>query len=227
MMGVIVRENPPITAFSVLCVELSVTTVSVGSLLACYEMSSTFTACEWFFCVQPLCGMYENIVNCDWLKEDSLSPLALIGSWCHSRMWSVPESERLLCIARLLFKQLVVQVLLLDLYSASVLLRTWWVRLGILWVWGYCCCCCAFPLVTPEVKTWFIFYNVWKHEAVQTWGTGIKDSSLFLTTSRKIRQIAVESRLNGNVIYYIWLCACFMLNSLLYQVYCTFIKLIK
>lgn len=96
MMEGIVKENPPSTGIGV--DEHSVTTVSVGSLWDCYEMSYTFTVCEWFFCVQPLCGMYENIVNCDWL---ALLP-SLIGSWCHSRKWSVVESERLLCTEKLL-----------------------------------------------------------------------------------------------------------------------------
>lgn len=52
MMKVILMEIPLSTA------------VSVGSLWDCYEMSYTFTVSERFFCVQPLCGMYENIMNC-------------------------------------------------------------------------------------------------------------------------------------------------------------------
>lgn len=177
MMEVMVMENPLSTAVSVLPVERSVITVSVGALWDCYEMSCTFTVCEWFFCVQLLCGMYENILNCDWLKERLALPVSLIGSWCHSRTWSVSESERLVCAAKLLIRQQVVQVILPDLSSASALLTMLGVHLCILSIWWYCCCS-VFPLVMltfilynkayvmSEVTKRFCILNVWQHKAV-------------------------------------------------------------
>lgn len=60
-----------------------------------------------------------------WLTQRRLAlPACLIGSWCHSRMWSVSESEILVCTAMLEIRQQVVRVMLLDLYSTSAMLRT-------------------------------------------------------------------------------------------------------
>lgn len=61
-------------------------------------------------------------------------PLSLIGSCCYSRMWSVSESERLRSTAKLLIRQQVVQVILLDLYSASALLRMLGIHMCVLWL---------------------------------------------------------------------------------------------
>lgn len=112
-------DGEPSQYFGVVRVERSVTTVSVGSLWECYEMSCTFSVWMVLLCSAIVWDVWKHYEL--WLTQRRLAlPVCLIGSWCHSRMWSVSESERLVCTAKLLIRQQVVQVILLDLYSCTV-----------------------------------------------------------------------------------------------------------
>lgn len=122
----VVKDNLRSTPVTVLHVELSVTTVSVCFLCDCYEMSYTFSVWMVLLCSAIVWDVWKHYEL--WLTQRRLAlQVSVIGSWCHSRMWSVSESERLLCTAKLLIRQQVIQVILLDLYLAYALLRMSWI----------------------------------------------------------------------------------------------------